>query len=120
MTSDGLRVECKNHFMEVTLSRLVYPWLDPSLLHMSLIQSNCTEYDVTDMYVRMQVPLTGCGTTVLRKNKFVLKFRNIFIAQAKRPRGFSITYLPQIHFPFVCAYEMTRLPGRTMLQAIGK
>lgn len=120
MKSDGLTVKCKNHFMEVTLSRLVYPWLDPSLLHMGLIQSNCTEYDVTDTYVRMQAPLAGCGTTVLRKNKFVLKFRNIFIAQAKRPRGFSITYLPQIHFPFVCAYEMIRSPRRTMLQAIGK
>lgn len=120
MTSDGLTVTCNSHAMDISLSRLVYPWLNPDLLHMNLIQSNCTAYNVTDIEVRIQAPLDGCGTRTLVKNKYVLESRNVFIARVKRPRGFSITYLPDIYFPFDCAYEITRSPGRTVLKAIGK
>ena len=120
ITSDGLTVKCKSQYMDISISRLVYPWLDPNLLHMNLIQSNCTANSFTATYVRIQAPLAGCGTKTLRKNEFVLESRNMFIARPKRPRGFSITYLPNIYFPIVCAYEITQFAGKTMLKAIGK
>jgi len=118
ITSDGLTVKCKSQYMDISISRLVYPWLDPNLLHMNFIQSNCTANSFTDTYVRIQAPLAGCGTKTLRKNEFVLESRNMFIARPKRPRGFSITYLPNIYFPIVCAYEITQFAGKTMLKAI--
>lgn len=111
---------CKNHYMDVALNRLVYPWLDPGTLHMNLIQSNCTAYNVTDMQIRIQAPLYGCGTKTLRKNKFVLESRNVFIAREKRPPGFNVTYLPDTYFPFVCRYEITRSAGKTVFKPLSK
>lgn len=120
MTSDGLTVTCKSHYMDVALSRLVYPWLDPGTLHMNLIQSNCAAYNVTDMHIRIQAPLYGCGTRTVRKNKFVVESRNVFIARVKRPPGFRITYLPDTYFPFVCRYEITRSAGEKVFKPLGK
>lgn len=111
---------CKDQYMDVALNRLVYPWLIPESLRMSLIQSNCTVYNVTDMQIRIQAPLYGCGTSTLWKNKFVLESRNMFIAREKRPPGFRITYLPDMHFPFICRYEITRSAGKTILKSLGK
>ena len=111
---------CKPYYMDVTLSRLVYPWLNPGTLHMNLIQSNCTAYNVTDLQIRIQAPLFGCGTKTVRKNKFVLESRNIFIARQKRRPGFRIIYLPDTYFPFVCRYEITRSAGKTVLKPLGK
>lgn len=120
MTSDGLTVTCKTYYMDVTLNRLVYPWLNPETLHMNLIQSNCTAYNVTDLQIRIQAPLFGCGTKTVRKNKFVVESRNIFIARVKRRPGFRIIYLPDTYFPFVCRYEKTRSAGNTVLKPLGK
>ncbi|KAL9978550.1 hypothetical protein ACROYT_G016078 [Oculina patagonica] len=118
LTSSGLTVMCKNHYMDVALNRLVYPWLDPGTLHMNLIQSNCTAYNVTDMQIRIQAPLYGCGTRTLRKNKFVLESRNVFIAREKRRPGFGVTYLPDTYFPFVCRYEITRFAGKIVFKPL--
>ena len=120
MTSDGLTVTCKSHYMDVALDRLVYPWLDPGMLHLSLTQSNCTAYNVTDLQIRIQAPLYECGTKTLWKNKFVLESRNIFIARVKRPPGFRVIYLPDTYFPFGCRYEITRSAGKTVLKPLGK
>ena len=120
MTSDGLTVTCKSDYMDVSLSRLEYPWLEPSLLDINLIQSQCTTFNITDMEIRIQAPLHRCGTRTLRKNKYVLEFRNIVMTRPKRPRGLRITYLPDIHFPFGCVYEMTQSNGKSELKSIGK
>lgn len=118
MKSDGLAVTCHSDGMDVTLSRFAYPWLDPSLLHLSLIQSNCIAYNVTDSYVRIQVPLVGCGTKIRLKNKFVLESRNVIIIIARRPSGIKVIYLPQIHFRVFCAFEIDRSHKNTTLKAI--
>lgn len=118
LTSAGVTVTCKDQYMDVALNRLVYPWLIPESLHMSLIQSNCTVYNFTDMQIRIQAPLYGCGTSTLWKNEFVLESRNMFIAREKRPPGFRITYLPDMHFPFICRYEITRSAGKTVLKSL--
>ena len=120
ITSAGVTVTCKSQYMDVALNRLVYPWLVPGTLHMNLIQSNCTAYNVTDMQIRIQAPIYGCGTNTLRKNKFVLESRNVFITREKRPPGFRITYLPDMHFPFICRYEITHSAGKTVLKQLGK
>jgi len=120
LTSAGLTVTCKSQYMDVALNRLVYPWLVPGSLHMNLIQSSCTAYNVTDTQIRIQAPLYGCGTDTVWKNKFVLESRNMFIAREKRPPGFRIAYLPDMYFPFICRYEITRSAGKTILKSLGK
>lgn len=120
LTSDGVKVNCKSDFMDVSLSRLVYPWLDPGLLRISLIQSTCTAYTITDLEVRIQAPLSRCGSKTNLKNKYTLRSRNTVITQPRRPEGVLITYLPEIHFPFTCDYEITHAQGKTSLKPIGK
>ncbi|XP_073232789.1 uncharacterized protein [Porites lutea] len=119
LTSDGVKVNCKSDFMDVSLSRLVYPWLDPGLLRISLIQSTCTAYTITDLEVRIQAPLSRCGSKTNLKNKYTLRSRNTVITQPRRPEGVLITYLPEIHFPFTCDYEITHAQGKTSLKPIG-
>ena len=120
LTSAGVTVTCKSRYMDVALNRLVYPWLVPGSLHMSLMQSNCTAYNVTDMQIRIQAPLYGCGTNTLRKNKFVLESRNVFVTREKQTPGFRIKYLPDMHFPFICRYEIIRSAGKIVLKSLGK
>lgn len=120
INSDGLAVKCQSDRMDVTLSRLEYPWLDPSLLHLKLINSDCSAYNVTDSQVEIQIPLSRCGTRTRVKNKFVLESRNVVIIKAKRPPGVKVTYLPQIHFRIFCAYEMDRSRNEITLKGIGK
>lgn len=118
INSDGLAVKCQSDRMDVTLSRLEYPWLDPSLLHLKLINSDCSAYNVTDSQVDIQIPLSRCGTRTRVKNKFVLESRNVVIIKAKRPPGVKVIYLPQIHFRIFCAYEMDRSRNEIALKGI--
>ncbi|KAM7443303.1 hypothetical protein ABFA07_007943 [Porites harrisoni] len=119
LTSDGVKVNCNSDFMDVSLSRLVYPWLDPGLLRISLIQSTCTAYTITDLEVRIQAPLSRCGSKTNLRNKYTLRSRNTVITQPRRPEGVLITYLPEIHFLFTCDYEITHAQGKTSLKPIG-
>ncbi|XP_022782999.1 uncharacterized protein LOC111323825 [Stylophora pistillata] len=118
MKSDGLTVKCGTNTMDISLSRLVYPWLQPEKLHISLIRSNCNTYNASDMEIRIQAPLFGCGTRTVRRNKSVLDFRNVVIARVRRPKGFRVTYLPDVYFPFFCRYETTRSAGKPILQPL--
>ena len=111
---------CKSNSMDVSLSRLVYPWLHPEKFHISLIQSNCAAYNVTEMQIRVQASLFGCGTRTLRRTKSVLESRNVVIARVKRPRGFSVTYLPDMYFPFLCRYEISRSAGKMVFKPLGE
>lgn len=120
LTSDGVKVNCNSDFMDVSLSRLVYPWLDPGLLRISLIQSTCTAYTITDLEVTIQAPLGRCGSKTNLQNKYTLRSRNTVITQPRRPEGVLITYLPEIHFPFTCDYEITHAQGKTSLKPIGE
>lgn len=120
LTSDGVKVNCNSDFMDVSLSRLVYPWLDPGLLRISLIQSTCTAYTITDLEVRIQAPLGRCGSKTNLQNKYTLRSRNTVITQPRRPERVLITYLPEIHFPFTCDYEITHAQGKTSLKPIGE
>lgn len=118
MKSDGLTVKCKTNTIDISLSRLVYPWLQPEKFHISLVQLNCNTYNATDMIIRIQAPLFSCGTRTVRRNKFVLESRNVVIARVRRPKGFRVTYLPDVYFPFLCRHEITRSAGKPVFKPL--
>ena len=120
MKSDGLTVKCRTNTIDISLSRLVYPWLQPEKFHISLVQLNCNTYNATDMIIRIQAPLFSCGTRTVRRNKFVLESRNVVIARVRRPKGFRVTYLPDVYFPFLCRHEITRSAGKPVFKLLGK
>jgi hypothetical protein len=107
--------------MDVTFNLFDSPWLDTDNYHIHLNSSHCEPYEFTKTHIRIQAPLDGCGTTV-KQHDHVAIFYNSLIAHLSKDkwRNKIINRVPDVVFPFSCAYERRITMKQTFRVPVGK
>ena len=90
--------------MQLTLDRLIYPWLQPSYFKMHLLDNRCYPSVVNETHIIVKTSFRECKT--MKKNSSLLiTYRNILMAFVRAPPGRVITRVHDVFFPFQCRFE---------------
>ncbi|XP_031553040.1 uncharacterized protein LOC116290179 [Actinia tenebrosa] len=112
---NGIGLNCYKDYMDVTFNLLEFPFLDTNNYHIHLNSSECEPYEFTNTYLRIQVPLSGCGTTVKQHGQVASYYNSLIVRLAKEKwRNKLINRVPDLVFPFQCAYKKTIVEERSI------
>lgn len=102
--------------MQLTLSRLTYPWLHPKYFDMHLLDNNCGLFHVNFTHIIVKTTYKECKTTRRNIADGVIIYDNILMAFVRFQPGQVITRVPDVFFPFQCRFDpkkSTSIPSKT-------
>jgi len=107
--------------MDVTFSLLALPWLDTKNYHIHLNSSDCQPYEITTTHIKIKAPFRGCGTTFVEHSHVIIYYNSVVarLSQKLWP-NLVITRIPDVEFPFKCAYERKIVMKQTYQIPIGE
>ena len=94
--------------MQLTLDRLIYPWLQPSYFKMHLLDNRCYPYLVNETHIIVKTSFRECKT--MKKNSsHRITYRNVLMAFVRGPPWRVITRVPDVFFPFQCRFDHEKM-----------
>lgn len=104
----GRDISCLRDEMQLTLSRLTYPWLHPKYFDMHLLDNSCGLFHVNFTHIIVKTTYGECKTARRNTADGVIIYGNILIALVKFQPGQVITRVPDVFFPFQCRFDPTK------------
>lgn len=103
----GLAVKCSQFGMEVTISRILLPYLDINSVHLD--DPSCTVSFVNDTLAVLSAPLEECGTQHNETLDYLI-YRNTMTGDEKSSNSnSSITRDGTVKFEFQCSFRKLRV-----------
>lgn len=102
----GVTLRCNPTSIDVTFNLLAFPWLHDKNYHIHLNSSECVPYEITPTFIKIRAPFTGCGTIFVEYSHVIIYYNNLIAHMTEKLwPNLVITRVPDVVFPFKCAYE---------------
>ena len=103
----GMEVKCMHYAMEITISRILRPYLVISSLHLQ--DPSCKVSFFNDTHALLRAPLEKCGTQQKTSKDYFIYLNTMTGDEKSTKSSADITRKGRIKFEFQCSYRKLRV-----------